>query len=90
VRRYPVTEGFIEPFDENGKLRMGLKLRGRVESPGCATFPNIDHSTLIGCGAGLYCFVPRLPVRNKELIACPTDRGSRLFKRGRVVVLPNP
>jgi hypothetical protein len=90
VRRYPVTEGFIEPFDENGKLRTGLKLRGPVGSTACATFPNIDHSTLIGCGAGLYCFVPRLPVRNKEPIACPTDRGSRLFKRGRLVVFPNP
>jgi hypothetical protein len=89
VRRYPVTEGFIEPF-ENGKLRTGLKLRGHVGSPDCATFPNIDHSTLIGCGAGLYCFVPRLPVRNKELMACPTDRGSRLFERGRLVVLTNP
>jgi hypothetical protein len=90
VRRYQVTQGFIEPFDQRGRLRAGLRLRGRVAALSCGTFPNIDHSTLIGCGAGLYCFVPRLPVRNKELIACPTDHGSRLFNRGRLIVYPSP
>lgn len=90
VRRYPITQGFIEPFDQSGKLRAGLRLAGTLRTPGCTTFPNIDRTTLIGCGAGLNCFVPRLPVRNGELVACPTDPGSRLFNRGRLLVYPSP
>ena len=91
VRRYPVTEGFIEPFDQKGKLRPGIRLGKPLPPPWrCATFRNIDRTTLIGCGAGLYCFVPRLPVHDKEPIACPTDGGSRVFNRGRLVVYANP
>jgi hypothetical protein len=90
VRRYPVTAGFIEPFDRNGKLRAGLRFGRTLRSPACATFPRIDRTTLIACGGGRYCFVPRLPVRNHELIACPTDRGSRLFNPGRLLLYPKP
>jgi hypothetical protein len=34
--------------------------------------------------------VPDLHVDERELIACPTDRGSRVFNRGRLVVYSNP
>jgi hypothetical protein len=90
VRRYPVTQAFVEPFDANGKLRTGLRFGKPLAPPGCATFPNIDRTTLIGCGAGLFCFVPRLPAYKNEPIACPTDRGSRVFNSGRLVVYRNP
>ena len=89
VRRYPVMQGFIDPFDRDGKLRPGLRLRRPARPLSCGTYTDVNQSTLIGCGAGLYCFVPRLPVRNKEVIACPTDRGSRAFDRGRLVVYQN-
>src|SRR5207244_1308663 len=56
VKRYPVTEGFIEPFDSHGRLRPGLTLKRPLPRPySCQTFPKIDRTTLIGCGAGLYC-----------------------------------
>jgi hypothetical protein len=93
VLRYPVTKGFIEPFDKNGKLRSGLTLSKPLRPPRgwpCQTFADTDRSTLIPCPAGLYCFVPVLPVRDRELIACPIDRGSRVFNRGRLRVLPSP
>lgn len=90
IKRYPVTEGFIEPFDSHGLLRSGLTWRKSLPQPySCGTFPKIDRTTLIGCGAGLYCFVPRLPVSNHERIACPATRGSRTFFRARLRVSPN-
>jgi hypothetical protein len=90
AKRYPIKEGFIEPFDQHGALRPGLALRGRVPAPGCATFRDLQRSTFVICGAGIVCFVPHLPVHERELIACPTNRGSRVFNRGRLVVYPNP
>jgi hypothetical protein len=92
VRHYPVTKGFIEPFDKNGKLRSGLFLGKPLRPPQgwpCQTVADTDRSTLIPCQPGLYCFVPALPVQDKEPIACPTDRGSRIFNRGRLRVLPS-
>lgn len=88
VSRYPVTEGLIEPFDNSGKLRPGLSFVGRLPSPGCATYPDLEHSTFVFCGAGRSCFVPRLPVHDKELVACPVAPGSRYFTRGRLEALP--
>ncbi len=90
IKRYPVTHGFIEPFDSHGQLRLGLTWRKPLTQPySCGTFPKIAQTTLIGCGAGLYCFVPRLPVSNRELIACPATRGSRTFFRARLYVPPS-
>jgi hypothetical protein len=90
VRRYPVDQGFIVPFDRRGQLRAGLTLRGSIGA-GCTTFTNIPRPTrLIGCGAGLYCFVPRLPVRDGQRLACPSESGSRLFHSGRLRVVVSP
>jgi hypothetical protein len=90
VRVYPVTHAFVEPFDARGKLRAGLRVGKRLAPPACTTFPKIDRTTLLGCGAGRYCFVPRLPVYGKEPLACPAEPGSRVFNRGRLVVYPTP
>jgi hypothetical protein len=88
VRRYPVNDGFIVPFDRRGRLRSGLTLRGPTELR-CATFASIRHrSRLLGCGAGLHCFVPRLPVRDRMRLACPAAAGSRVFRHGRLRVHP--
>jgi hypothetical protein len=90
VRRYRVIDGFIQPFDSEGKLRAGLTL-GRSVSLACETFAgHPEASTLLACGGGLSCFVPRLPVRNGQLLACPTSPGSRTFERGRLDVHPQP
>jgi len=87
VRRYPVDHAFIVPFDRAGRLREGLTLRGPTMLR-CRTFADIpQRSRLLGCGAGSYCFVPRLPVRNGEGLACPSDRGSRVFLKGFLRVL---
>ena len=88
VKRYPVAQGFIVPFDSHGRLRPGLTLRAPLPAPyTCATFPKTSRTTLIGCGAGLHCFVPRLPVSNHELLACPMTPGSPSFFRSRLDVL---
>lgn len=87
VRRYAVDHGFIVPFDGRGRLRAGIVLGKRSELT-CQTFAGIRHrSRLLACGAGLYCFVPRLPVRHQARLACPSARGSRLFYKGRLRVL---
>jgi hypothetical protein len=83
VRRYPVAAGFIVPFDRDGRFRSGLKLRGRRSANKCFTFAKIrQRSRLYGCGAGLYCFAPSLPHYDRQPLACPEDRGSRVFDRG--------
>jgi hypothetical protein len=89
VRSYPVEAGFIVPFDRQGRLRPGLTLRGRPSfRKTCTAFVAIrQHSRLYGCGAGLYCFAPSLPPRNGQVLACPNDRGSRVFTRGRLRLL---
>lgn len=90
VRRYRVDHSFIVPYDRRGRLRAGLTLR-RTISMACETFANIPHpTTLLSCGAGLYCFASSLPVRDGERIACPTEPGARLFRRGRLRVSPAP
>ena len=87
VSRYPVDHGFIAPFDDRGRLRRGLTLRPDRRA-WCQTFRGIGQtSRLVYCGGSGYCFVPRLPVYAGELIACPSDAGSRLFFRGRLRVL---
>jgi len=92
VRLYPVQAGFIVPFDRQGRLRPGLTLRGRASSrTTCTTFAGIhQRSRLYGCGAGLYCFAPSLPHRNRQRLACPDDLGSRIFRRGRLRALADP
>jgi hypothetical protein len=90
VRRYPVDHGYIVPFDGRGRLREGLELRGPGRET-CATFASIRQpTTLLGCGAGFFCFVPKLPVRDGQPLACPEAAGSRVFYRGRLTVLPEP
>jgi len=92
VRRYPVESAFVVPFDRNGHFRPGLTLTGRRhEAWTCGTFASIHQQTaLYGCGAGLYCFAPSLPARDGQLLACPRDRGSRIFVRSRLRLLPEP
>jgi hypothetical protein len=88
VRRYPVAAGFIVPFNRHGHLRSGLKLKGRRSGIRCHTSPNLRwRSRLYGCGAGLWCFVRSLPLHDRQPLACPEDRGSRVFDRGVLRVL---
>jgi hypothetical protein len=90
IRQYPVELGFIVPFDRDGRLRSGLSLVGRPHRA-CTTYADIrERSTLYGCGAGYYCFAPSLPPRNHQRLACPRDRGSRVFERGVLTVLRAP
>lgn len=87
VRRYPIEQGFIVPFDSRGRLRAGLTLNGNTGWR-CQTFANIPQpSRLVYCGAAAYCFVPRVPVHDGERLACPTEPGSRLFRKSRLRVL---
>lgn len=92
VRLYPVDAGFIVPFDRKGRLRPGLRLRGRPSSrTTCTTFASIhERSPRYWCGAGLYCFARSLPPRNGQGLACAVEPGSRTFMRGRLRVLGDP
>jgi hypothetical protein len=81
VRRYEVDHGFIVPFDRRGRLRAGLTLTAARPFQ-CYTLPDDQQwPYLWGCGGTSVCFAPTLPARRGELLACPTQPGSRRFVR---------
>jgi hypothetical protein len=81
VRRYEVDHGFIVPFDRRGRLRAGLTLSAAKPFQ-CSTLPDDRRwPYLWGCGGTSECFAPTIPARRGELLACPTQPGSRLFVR---------
>lgn len=81
VRRYPVIDGYIRPFNSRGHLRPGLSLHGAVKRiDGCGV--GRAKSTRLTCVTGYACFASKLPLRAGDRIACPDAPGSKRFVRG--------
>ena len=82
VKRFPVVDGYIRPFDSRGTLRRGLKLHGVAEAiDGCGAGRALT-STQLSRVTGYTCFAIKLPLRSGDRIACPDAPGSTRFKRG--------
>src|SRR5690349_6275159 len=83
LRQYPVSWGWIVPFDEHGNLRAGLKLVGRLRGDTtCIYTDRPSYSYPINCSAGLFCSARQAICATGEMLACPTAPGALTYSRG--------
>jgi hypothetical protein len=86
-RRYPHTDGWIEPWTGQGRLRPGVSFAGRGHGP-CpgraeARYPESAIRCLAPPAGGIVspCFPSRRPWRPGDLAACATVPGEATFTR---------
>ena len=95
-RRYPHTDGLIEPWTRSGKLRPGLRFTstyggGGTCGPGFGSEQTVAKSAVRCLWRGLYQVDPCFPQRagsngRGAVFACPNGRGATAF--GRFVIRP--
>ena len=82
--RYPRVDGYIHPWTSGGKLRAGLRFKGKERGP-CFLVEESARSA-VSClypngGRDEACFPQRRPWRRGDVAACSFGPGSTTFTR---------
>jgi hypothetical protein len=82
-RRYPLVDGYIQPWTSGGKLRAGLRFEGKRRGRCFLAAETVRSGISCLAGVNRYdtCFPQRRPWQRGDLAACSVGPGYRTFTR---------